>query len=302
MSRILIVEDDPAVSLGLVELLKSERHDVTACNSGEAALEAAQQETYDLALLDVTLPGINGYEVCRRLRDIGFANPVLMLSARSMDVDRIVGLEVGADDYITKPFVPRELTARISAHLRAAERLRNSQVFRGHRRHLLAVMFTDISGYSRTMNENEARGIRLLTEHNGMMRDAIEQFGGSVVEIIGDAFLARFESAVDAVNSGVHALRRLAERNAQRTPDEHIHVRIGVHIGDVLDYGDNMKGDAVNVAARIQQQAEPGTLYVSDDVYKIVARKTDCSFEPLGLQRLKNISGAVQLWRTRVEA
>ncbi len=299
MSRILVVEDDPAVAFGLVELLKSENHDVVHCANGEDALLEADRQPPDLILLDIALPGMNGYDVCRRLRDANFVHPVIMLSARSQPVDRVVGLEVGADDYMTKPFNGRELTARVSAHLRTVERLQSARSPRGERRHLLAVMFTDISGYSRIMHEDEILGVRLLREHNTIMRDAIEQHEGTVVEIIGDAFLARFESAVDAVNSAVHALEQLAARNAGLPDHEQIQVRIGIHLGDVLDYGDNLKGDTVNIAARIQQLAQPGALCISDDVYNVITRKIRYEFTDLGEQMLKNISNPLRVWKVR---
>jgi DNA-binding response OmpR family regulator len=299
MSRILVVEDDPAVAFGLAELLKAENYDVVHFINGEEALVDADKTPPDLVLLDIALPGMNGYDVCRRLREANYVNPVIMLSARSQPVDRVVGLEVGADDYMTKPFNARELTARVSAHLRRAERLRAVHSPRGQRRHLLAVMFTDIAGYSRIMHEDEALGVRLLETHNSLMRIAIERFDGAVVEIIGDAFLARFESAVDAVSAAVHALHELALRNNGLAESEHIHVRIGIHLGDVLDYGDNLKGDTVNIAARIQQLAQPDTLCISDDVYNVITRKISYEFEDLGEQMLKNISNPLRVWKVR---
>jgi class 3 adenylate cyclase len=299
MARILVVEDDPAVAFGLVELLKTENHEVAHFDNGEDAVLEADQNTPDLVLLDIALPGMNGYDVCRRLREMDFANPVIMLSARSQPVDRVVGLEVGADDYMTKPFNARELTARVSAHLRRAERLRTTHVVQGPRRHLLAVMFTDISGYSRVMHEDETLGIRLLTIHNDLMRAAIERHDGAVVEIIGDAFLARFESAVDAVSAARDAIEKLAEHNSELEEREQIHVRIGIHLGDVLDFGDNLKGDTINIAARLQQLAQPDSLCISDDVYNVITRKIDCDFEDLGEKLLKNIRNPLRVWKVR---
>lgn len=299
MPRIFIVEDDPAVALGLRALLESENHEVRHFTRGEDALVEADDAPPDLVLLDITLPGMSGYEVCRRLREMDFVHPVIMLSARSQPIDRIVGLEVGADDYVSKPFNTRELTARISAQLRRTERLRSERTPHDGRRHLLAVMFSDICGYSRVMHEDEPLGIRLLDIHNKLMQSAIEHHDGMVVEIIGDAFLARFESAVDGVKAALHALRDLAAYNAAHPERERIHVRIGLHLGDVLDFGSNLKGDTVNIAARIQQSAQPGMLCISDQVYQVVTRKTDCLFEDLGKRELKNIAEPVRIWAVR---
>jgi len=116
--RILIVEDDAHIALGLEELLKTEGYDVRGCSRGDEALAAVRSWLPALVVLDVMLPGLNGYDVCRRLRAERFAFPILMLTAKGQELDKVVGLELGADDYVTKPFSVRELVARIQALLR----------------------------------------------------------------------------------------------------------------------------------------------------------------------------------------
>ncbi|HVS64571.1 MAG TPA: response regulator transcription factor [Thermoanaerobaculia bacterium] len=117
--RVLVVEDEPSLRLTLVDRLESEGYDTTIAADGDAALEAAAAAgAFDLVLLDVTLPGRDGFEVCRELRSRGNPVPILMLTARSQLVDRVVGLKLGADDYLTKPFDMAELLARIEALLR----------------------------------------------------------------------------------------------------------------------------------------------------------------------------------------
>ena len=117
-TNILIVDDDARLSEMLGEYFVAEGLTLTAVASGTQGLREAQQTTYDLIILDVMLPGMSGFEVLRQLRDGGSRTPVLMLTARGDDVDRIVGLEMGADDYLAKPFNPRELVARIKAIFR----------------------------------------------------------------------------------------------------------------------------------------------------------------------------------------
>ena len=117
-NRILMVDDDRGLADMLAEYMTAEGFDLTTANDGEAGLEAASTGEHDLIVLDVMLPRLSGFEVLRRLRDAGSRKPVLMLTARGDDVDRIVGLEMGADDYLAKPFQPRELIARIRAVLR----------------------------------------------------------------------------------------------------------------------------------------------------------------------------------------
>ena len=117
--RILLVEDDPGLRLTLTHRLDSEGYRVETAADGEAGLARAAGDVFDLVILDVMLPRRNGFDVCRDLRRRGVATPVLMLTARGQVADRVVGLKLGADDYLTKPFEMAELLARVEARLRA---------------------------------------------------------------------------------------------------------------------------------------------------------------------------------------
>jgi DNA-binding response OmpR family regulator len=119
-SRVLVVEDDPTVAEVVLAYLRRAGYDVEHAPDGQAALAAAAHAWPDLVILDLMLPGIDGLEVCRRLRATGEV-PVIMLTALGSENDRVVGLEVGADDYVTKPFSPRELTLRVRSVLRRAQ-------------------------------------------------------------------------------------------------------------------------------------------------------------------------------------
>jgi DNA-binding response OmpR family regulator len=117
VARVLMVDDDPTVREVVVTYLRAAGHDVDEAPDGESALEMQAQAPPDLVVLDLMLPGIDGIEVCRRLREVGDV-PVIMLTALGEETDRVVGLEVGADDYVTKPFSPRELALRVDSVLR----------------------------------------------------------------------------------------------------------------------------------------------------------------------------------------
>ena len=121
MARILVIEDDPAILRGLADNLACESHDVLTAADGETGYALARSRKPDLILLDVMLPRISGYELCRKLRAESIVTPIVMLTARGDEADRVVGLDLGADDYITKPFSVRELLARIRAVLRRAQ-------------------------------------------------------------------------------------------------------------------------------------------------------------------------------------
>src|SRR4051812_46928834 len=121
MTRILIVEDEPDIALGLEDDLKVEGYHVETVRDGETASRRGREPGWDLILLDVMLPGRDGFDVCRDLRHAGVRTPVILLTAKSQEAEKVLGLELGADDYVTKPFSPRELRARIKALLRRVE-------------------------------------------------------------------------------------------------------------------------------------------------------------------------------------
>jgi two-component system alkaline phosphatase synthesis response regulator PhoP len=118
MTRILVVEDEPAIALGLEDDLTLEGYEVELASDGIAASRMARESPWDLILLDVMLPGKDGFEVCREIRRAGLRTPILMLTAKAQEPEKVMGLELGADDYVTKPFGSRELRARIKALLR----------------------------------------------------------------------------------------------------------------------------------------------------------------------------------------
>ena len=120
MARILVVEDEPDIALGLQLDLSNEGYEVEVAGNGDEASRRAREPGWDLILLDVMLPGKDGFEICRELRRAKIRTPVLMLTAKAQEAEKVMGLDMGADDYVTKPFSPRELRARIRALLRRA--------------------------------------------------------------------------------------------------------------------------------------------------------------------------------------
>ncbi len=118
MERILIIEDEESILMALADDLSLEGYEVTSATDGLKGLEMAKEKGHDLLILDIMLPKMDGFEVCKQLRQAGVATPILMLTAKSQEVDKVLGLELGADDYVTKPFSPRELLARVKAILR----------------------------------------------------------------------------------------------------------------------------------------------------------------------------------------
>jgi DNA-binding response OmpR family regulator len=120
MTRILVVEDEPGIAFGLEADLKLEGYEVEVVHDGESALRRTAEGSFDLILLDIMLPGKDGFEVCRQLRRCGLATPIIILTALTREAEMVLGLDLGADDYITKPFSPQTLRARVRAVLRRA--------------------------------------------------------------------------------------------------------------------------------------------------------------------------------------
>lgn len=118
--RILLVEDEPSLIFTLKDTLESEGYQVIVSEDGEQAVGLAQEHKPDILILDIMLPGKNGYEICQEIRSLKFTFPIIMLTAKDQELDKVKGLDIGADDYITKPFGVKELLARIQARLRRA--------------------------------------------------------------------------------------------------------------------------------------------------------------------------------------
>ena len=130
-AKILAAEDDPNIRLGLMTTLESEGYDVTTASDGAQALKLFPQTAYDLVILDIMMPGVNGYDVCRQIRSRDARVPVLFLSAKSEEIDKVLGLKLGADDYMAKPFGVHELIARVEALLRRLRMGENTGVAAG---------------------------------------------------------------------------------------------------------------------------------------------------------------------------
>jgi len=298
--RILIVEDDRTIARGLRELFRAEGYAVSVTSYGKSGLSRILASEPDLVILDLRLPGLTGFEVLRQARAAGYQNPVIILSAQKEQVDKLLGLEVGANDFVTKPFDPAELSARVRAQLRAASQTGKAKREQGgasHSRRLLSLMFTDMVGFSTKMNRDEKKALMLLKKHNTRVSRAIGQAGGRVVEIIGDAFFASFESALQAVKCGLAIQRELHAYGRDVKPAERIQVRIGIHVGDVIESEGKLRGDTVNIAARLQELGGAGSITVSEAFFEAVKGKVQFKGIRVGKRRLKNIRRPVTVYR-----
>lgn len=171
-SRILLVEDEPDIALVVADLLVAQGHTVETAGTGPEGVRMATDSRYDLLILDVMLPGMDGFAVCRAMREQGFDGGVLMLTARSQVADRVQGLQIGADDYLAKPFDPNELVARVSALLRRVGKEQLTPVLRFQ----FGGVSVDFSKPSVTRNgvavslaAKEMQLLRCLIDHRGQV-------------------------------------------------------------------------------------------------------------------------------------
>ncbi len=165
-------------------------------------------------------------------------------------------------------------------------------------RRLVAILATDVVGYARLIRVDEEGTIAAIKAlHADLIDPKIAEHHGRIVKLMGDGMLAEFASVVDAVRAAVETQRSLATYNSGLPKDKRIEFRVGINLGDVVIDGDDIHGDGVNVAARLENLSEPGGICVSGKVYEEVRDRTDLAFEDLGEQKVKNINRRVRIWR-----
>jgi len=164
-------------------------------------------------------------------------------------------------------------------------------------RRLVAVFAADVEGYSRLMGADEVGTLKGLTERRAILDRFIGQHRGRIANTAGDSILAEFGSAVDAIECAVEAQTALAEANSSVAPDRRINFRIGVHIGEVMVQAGDLFGDGVNIAARLQSIAKPGSVCISGATYDQVRKVLSMTFVDLGVQQVKNIQEPIRAYR-----
>ena len=291
--HIVVVEDEATQRQLLADYLAGQNFRVSAVDGGAALHRLVDREAPALVLLDVGLPGEDGFALVRRLREKSSRIGIIMVTSAADTVDRVVGLETGADDYITKPFEPRELLARVRSVLRRGAPEREA----APGRRIAAILAADVAGYSRLIGIDEEGTLARLKVHRRELVDAeIVEHRGRIVKTTGDGLLVEFSSAVDAVRCAL-AMQRGMAASAAGPPERRIQFRVGINVGDVLADGEDILGDSVNIAARLEGIAEPGGICLSAAAYEQVRGKLEIAIADMGEQDLKNIARPLRTYR-----
>ena len=291
--HIIVVEDEATQRQLLADYLAGQNFRVSAVDGGAALHRLVEREAPALVLLDVHLPGEDGFALVRRLRERSTRIGIIMVTSAGDTVDRVVGLETGADDYITKPFEPRELLARVKSVLRRG----GPELETGLARRIAAIFAADVAGYSRLVGDDEEGTLaRLRALRRDLVDPEIGAHHGRIVNTTGDGLLVEFASVVDAVRCAVGVQRGMAAAAAE-PPERRIEFRVGINVGDVLVDGDDILGDSVNIAARLEGIAEPGGICLSAAAYEQVRGKIEVTVADMGEQDLKNIARPLRTYR-----
>jgi class 3 adenylate cyclase len=291
--HIVVVDDETMQRRLLADYLAGQNFRVSAADGGAALRRLVEQEAPALVLLDVHLPGEDGFALARWLREKSGRIGIIMVTSAADTVDRVVGLETGADDYITKPFEPRELLARVKSVLRRRAPEREA----APARRIAAILAADVAGYSRLIGEDEEGTLkRLRTLRRELIDPEIAAHRGRIVKTTGDGLLVEFASTADAVRCAVAVQRSMAAA-AAGPPERRIQFRVGINVGDVLADGDDILGDSVNIAARLEAIAEPGGICLSAAAYEQVRGKLELAVADMGEQDLKNIARPLRTYR-----
>ena len=215
-SRILLVEDEPGLVLTISDLLASDGHEVESATDGRKGLDRALNEEFDLVILDVMLPGKNGFDVCRELRQRGRDMAVLMLTAKSQVSDRVVGLKLGADDYLAKPFDPGELLARVEALLRRVKKENRVQV----KRYRFGTVEVDFDAGTVT---REGAPVMLAAKEMQLLRYLIDNRGKVLPreEILAEVW--EYQSGVSSRTIDVHVAWLRQKLEESPAAPKHIH-------------------------------------------------------------------------------
>ena len=213
MKKILIIEDEDSIRMALEDDFRLEHYAVEVTSDGIDGLAKAADPDTDLIILDIMLPGMNGYEICKNLRGQGIRTPIIMLTAKGQEIDRVLGLEIGADDYVTKPFSPRELQARVKAVLRRMEKEPGDDTENLYR---LGELEVDFRQYE---CRKSGREVRLTAHEFGLLKYLIQNRGRVIdrYELLDEVWGKDVVVSIRTVDTHMANLRKKLEDDPGRS-------------------------------------------------------------------------------------
>lgn len=296
MPKILVVEDEPSIALLLKDDLALEGYEVLLARDGEEGLRMGLEAQPDVVVLDVMLPKKSGFEVCRQLKAQRKDLQIILLTAKGQESDKIAGFDMGADDYVTKPFSVLELLARIKVALRNSQR--HQQAKEGKR--VVALVMTDVIGYTRISASLSQRDLMdVMKAHHTILETASKFHGGRVVNTVADSSVLVFESVTAALEAALQIQRDHRSANLRDSrPERHLGLHVAVHLGEVTigGQGREVYGDAVNVAARAAKLTGADAVCVTEAA-RLAFPQVNEGLVDLGPQALKGVDAAVHLYR-----
>ncbi|MDA2937617.1 response regulator, partial [Acidobacteria bacterium AH-259-A15] len=304
--HILVVDDEPLIRDSLSEYLNDEGFLCETARTGREALEKLQSQSFALVITDIRMPELNGFQLLENLSRMYPDVAVIMLTGQDDVETAVKSMQQGACDYITKPLRLEPILERVKKALhRRSSILEDMKIVQNletlvrrkcgalhmtwprevmsntAQRRLAAIMFTDIVGYSVLAQEDEMLALELLGEHQRLLRPIFAKHGGREVKTMGDSFLVEFASVFEAVRCAISIQKTLAEHNAPIPTERRIQIRIGLHVGDVILQDNDVFGNGVNIASRIESLAHPGGICVSEDVARQVRGKIEELMVPI---------------------
>lgn len=289
---IFVVDDDADAREMVGDYLRMHGFDATLCDGGVELRERLRHTTPDLVVLDLNMPGEDGLSLIRHLKQT-CGCPIIMLTATASAIDRVVGLELGADDYIAKPCELRELVARIRSILR---RIKWSPA-RNSERRLAAIVAFDLVDFTRYVHEDEAAILAALDRIFGeVVVPSVVQWHGVLFKMLGDGALVEFPSVVDAIEWAVDFQTVMAARQEAESAQGELKFRVGVAVGDVIVSQLDRLGEGVALAARAQEIASPAGIAVTEQAYQFLRGRTSIELDDAGVRQLKNIATPMRIW------
>jgi class 3 adenylate cyclase len=307
---VLLIDDDPEFRDSVARLLRTVGMETRQFSSVSDFFQADPPDGPTCLVLDVRMPGRSGLRLQRELAAAKRELPIIFITAHADVPMTVQAMKGGAIEFLTKPFRDQDLLDAVEAGLardrarRESDRsLRDSADATGaQHRKLAAILHADVVGFSRLMGKDEAGTHRALGELRCAVDPLIASHGGRIVSTAGDSVLADFSSVVDALNCAIEMQLAARAINDLIPPDRRLELRIGVNLGDVIVDGRDIFGDGVNIAARLQALARPGTVCISHTVYEQVRNKLELNYHPLGSHRVKNIAEPIRAYVVGVSA